>query len=351
MLRMNAQASRSTTPESILEVGEIVEEDFDSPPLQELINEMNITVGKYFRAERNSAYESVHEVVHRCIRAASIMYGEAVARIDAEGFQWDQVKLDQDLVDFIEADYNIERLALKRQDEHRARRLNITRLLSLSEDNPELEHLRSLCGGIIVPKPEGYRPNAKCFREIRVVLLLQRIFYEWSLLTTRRLPLKIPVRDPKKFPAASVYKRPLHRSYKATYPAIDKMLSALHDQRLGLNLPNRVLYQTASTQKGVLKHAIKADSKAGRAITDISYCEPPILNGEWASAWAADTYGSITHPTIVDVVLMILDTIDKLQAADPKFSLNDIRFWKVDVSGAFTWLAIGRSLYGSGYGQ
>jgi hypothetical protein len=49
-------------------------------------------------------------------------------------------------------------------------------------------------------------------------------------------------------------------------------------------------------------------------------------------------YGGITHPTIVDVVLMILDTIDKVQLRDPSVQIEELYFWKVDISGAFTWL-------------
>jgi hypothetical protein len=49
-------------------------------------------------------------------------------------------------------------------------------------------------------------------------------------------------------------------------------------------------------------------------------------------------YGSISHPTIIDVVLMILDTIDKIQNQDPNMDLRELQFWKVDISGAFQWL-------------
>ena len=35
---------------------------------------------------------------------------------------------------------------------------------------------------------------------------------------------------------------------------------------------------------------------------------------------------------------MILDTIDKVQLLNPEVNLKELQFWKVDISGAFTWL-------------
>jgi hypothetical protein len=297
---------------------------------------MEVTVANYFKP--HSAYESVREVTVRCIKSASKIYGEDEARKGAEGFEWDPAKLAADQAAFEAADFSITTMALTRQDELRPQRLNVGRLLSLSADNPEMEHLRSLCGGIIVPKPEGDRPNAKCFREVKEVFLIQKVFCHWSNSTPRSKPLTTPVKEVLTSPAAKVYDHQLHRSYRDTWPAIDKMLSELHDKRLGFNLSKTLLFQTDSTHLSQLKHTLKADTISGRTITDLTWGVPPILNGDYASDWASDMYGSITHPTIVDVVLMILDTVDRVQLQDPNVNLEDLHFWKVDISGAFTWL-------------
>lgn len=149
-------------------------------------------------------------------------------------------------------------MALTQQDELCLQKLNLTRLLFLSEDNPEMDHLRSLCGGIIVPKPEGYRPNANCFRGLKEVLLIQKNFCHWSNCTHRKQPLSAPVKDVLSYPAAKIYSRTLHRSYKDTWPAIDKMLSELHDQGLGFNFSKTVLFRTDSVHLSQLKHTLKA---------------------------------------------------------------------------------------------
>ena len=173
---MGVQASR--VPHQISSSSK---EEFELPSLNKLVREMEVTVKMYFTPGTNSAYESVHEVTVRCIKSASRIYGAEEARKDSVGFKWNPVKLADDLAAFVASDYNIAAMAVTRQDLHRPRRLNVSRLASLSADNPEIEHLRSLCGGIIVPKPDGYRPNAKCFREIKDVLLLQRTFSHWSI--------------------------------------------------------------------------------------------------------------------------------------------------------------------------
>jgi hypothetical protein len=117
MLRMAAQASRprsSSQPLPVFEVGEIVEDnDLTHPALQQLIREMEFTVVLYFKSGSNHAYTSVREVVCRCIRAASRIYGEQEAREWAIGFKWDQKKLLKDYEDFKAADFELETMVLR----------------------------------------------------------------------------------------------------------------------------------------------------------------------------------------------------------------------------------------------
>jgi hypothetical protein len=245
MLRMKVQSSRPVT----IRPGKVTEphdEIIKLPALQDLISEIEGTVGRYFKPGANSAYESVRDVSIRCVKSASKIYGEEAARREAEGFKWDPTKLASDQAEYEASGFNLAVMALKRQDSFRPQRLNLTRLLSLSAENPEMEHLGSLCKGIIVPKPEGYRPNAKCFREVKEVLVIQRFFCQWSNRTRRRNPLGTPVKECLTSPAAKVYDQPLHRSYKDTWPAIDKMLSDLHDKGLGFNLSKALLFRTES---------------------------------------------------------------------------------------------------------
>ena len=229
-------------------------------------------------------------------------------------------------------------MARTRQSEMRADRLNLERVKSLSADNPEIEHVKSLCGGIIVPKPEGFRPNAKCNREINEVLAMQLAFHKWSLGTVRKIPLAEEVKDPVECPAARRYDRALHPSYGKVYPAVDKLLYEIQKQGLGWVLSRELLQEHDSIHMSLAKWALKYDKLCGRNITDLSFGVGPILNGVWASDAAADLYGEIHHPTIVDIVIMILEAWEKIEITHPDAELKDLYFYKVDVSGAYTWL-------------
>ena len=79
---------------------------------------------------------------------------------------------------------------------------------------------------------------------------------------------------------------------------------------------------------------MKFDKLCGRNTSDLSFGEGPILNGDWAKDAAAEMYGEVHHPTIVDIVLMILDAWDKVKLTSPDAKLEDLYFYKVDVSGA-----------------
>ena len=189
-----------------------------------------------------------------------------------------------------------------------------------------------------MPKPVGFRPNAKCNREIKDVLCLQLAFYNWSLNTVRKTPLQEAVKDPVQFPAATRYNRPLHPSYERVHPAVDKLLSEIHKQRLGWVLSRELLQGCDSVRMSLAKWAEKSEQIYGRNITDLSFGEGPILNSVWARDEAAAMYGEIHHPTIIDIVLMILDVWDNVKLSNPDALLEDLRFWKVDVSEAYTWL-------------
>ncbi len=120
MLRMGAQASRLVIVPPASKMSETRDEILELPALQSLIRKIEGTVVRYFKPEATSAYGSVHDVSVRCIKSASKIYGEEAARKEAEGFEWDPVKLANDQAAFVAADCKITTMALTRQDEHRS---------------------------------------------------------------------------------------------------------------------------------------------------------------------------------------------------------------------------------------
>ena len=326
-------------------------DDLEGRPLQELVAEVESILSRYFNLSPNNAYQSVSEVVKRCIRTSSEIYGESEAREWAKGFTFDSNRIQNDINLYEQCGHDIATMAKVKQDALRPGRLHLRRLESLSPDNPELNRLKSLCHGIITPKPEGFHHNAPCNAEIWRRNQIQKAFFIWSEQTDHRPELSF-VRNRTKtssvnetrainpviFPAAELYQEGFHRSYSDTFPAVDKMLGDLHNQGLGIIIPRSLLQQHSSIHINLAKWAKKKRKRSGRNITDLSFCKKPRINGEWAKAAAAEMYGEVKHPTITDIVLMILKVLADARSTNPLIQLEDLRFWKVDVSGAYTWL-------------
>ena len=53
----------------------------------------------------------------------------------------------------------------------------------------------------------------------------------------------------------------------------------------------------------------------------------------------ASYYGEIRHPTIEDIVKMILKLWARAQERDPETRWEDLRLWKMDLKGAYTLLS------------
>jgi hypothetical protein len=98
---------------------------------------------------------------------------------------------------FEESGCDIVKMATIRLDALRSNRLNVDRVAGLKSDNPEIDRLLGLCGGMTVPKPEGLVSNG------------------------------------------ATSEKGLHSAYKRVHHAVDKMLGDFHDQQLGFILPEK----------------------------------------------------------------------------------------------------------------
>jgi hypothetical protein len=185
--------------------------------------------------------------------------------------------------------------------------------------------------------PPGFRANALSDPDIRVILSMQKALFGWSQATPGILT---KARDPKLDPVVERCKRPMHKSYLGTSKAVDTMLAKLRDQRVGFVLPKQLVQATSTRHQFNGKWTSKDGKMIGRNIVDMSYGEPPYLNGKWAKNLAADFYGKIEHLTLSSIVLMILDMFDKLKAEDPMLIWEDMTMWIMDIASAYSHLGI-----------
>jgi hypothetical protein len=255
------------------------------------VDETISVVQNYFAPSGGKSWPSVADVVLECFIVADKVYGEDQANEFAKDFKWKESQLTEDLAAYVESGHDIGVMVSARQEMYREKRLNLKRVGRLRSDNPEIPKLIGLCEGMIVPLPPDFRANALCDKEIERLICMQRAFFAWA---SEKFGANA-ARDPSVDPCVVPYNRPLHKSYQRTYMAVDMMLSTLRDQRVAFILPRELLQQHSTLHMLQGKWVSKAGKDIGRNISDMSYGEPPYLNGEDAKKAAAVKYGAIVH--------------------------------------------------------
>jgi hypothetical protein len=118
------------------------------------------------------------------------------------------------------------------------------------------------------------------------------------------------------------------------------MLSKLRDARVGFVLDKPLVQKHSTLHQMNGKWTSKWGKEIGRNIGDMSFGEPPYLNGDWAKEAAAAFYGKIVHPTLSEIVNMLLDVFDKKKASQPDLKWTHMVIWVMDIAGAYTHLSI-----------
>ena len=114
------------------------------------------------------------------------------------------------------------------------------------------------------------------------------------------------------------------------------MLNVLVDREACFVLPREIVQQHSTLHFMVGKWTSKQGKDIGRNIGDMSYGQPPYLNGEFAKQASAEFYGQIVHPTLEDLVLMMLNTFDKKKSEVLELKWEDMVIWVMDIEAAYT---------------
>jgi hypothetical protein len=141
-------------------------------------------------------------------------------------------------------------------------------------------------------------------------------------------------------------KPPLRRKYIMTKWAVDKMIfEGFRAKGLAFILPLAVVESLPTrVHFSPLSWAPKPKKTKGRNICDTGnkgrkhLRGPPVLNGPEVKEMVDALWGTIEHPTLNDIVNMCLDFYSAASACDSSVSWDDLRLWKMDLSGAFTLL-------------
>ena len=238
----------------------------------------------------------VREFVAEAYRIADTDYGVKEAAQWGDGFTIPTEAVDEDEELLDRHGGNFEALVKERQGELLSGRLNHDRINRLHEENPEIERLRDLVGGMQIPLPPGFKPNG------------QRV---WPKMRSR---------------------------YLQTASAVDKMVFELRKQKLAVIIRKARAKQIKNIHLSPAHWTKKKNKLQGRNLIDSSDGKEGALNSEEVKEMAVELWEPIKHPTIVTFMKKFIVRYDLKVAANPRLSWDDFSIFKMDLRGAFNLL-------------
>lgn len=268
-----------------------------SESLEAVVRGIAETARAYFAA--GSECESEIETIAReALVASDEDYGVAAAIAWAGGYEFPREMIESDIRCLRAAMLDFEKMVSRRLKTLGPDRLNKQRAAALSDDNPEKALMIELADGMFVPIPDGFAPNGK---------------------------------------SATA---DLRSSYIKVHPAVNKMLGDVVLQGLAFLLPKAMAISHVPNLHLCTAHwTPKKGKPCGRPIGDLTHVEGTPLNTVETAAAAEQHYGPISHPTIDDIVRMIVDFWAAATRRDPAAKWSDVRLWKMDLRGAYTLLS------------
>ena len=224
------------------------------------------------------------------IIASDDQYGVDAAVAWADKYVFPREMLESDVRRFQAAQLDLVAMVARRLKLLSSDRLSGERVERLKADNPERTLLFDLAVGMRVPRPTGNKPNGSQ-------------------------------------PVAA-----LRSTYLKVSSAMKKMLGGIVEQRLAFLLPKAMAVRYISNlHVGAAHWTPKKGKPSGRPIGDLTYVTGTPLNSEETMAAAAEFYGAIRHPTIAEMVRMMLSFWEKAVEADPTVQWGKLRLWKMDL--------------------
>ena len=239
----------------------------------------------------------VREIVAASIAAADIRYGKKEAIAWGNEFTIPEETVRKDEEDFKRHGYDLERLVEERKAVLSKDRLSEERVERLSPDNPEREHLLKLVEGMPVLVAKDFKPNGD----------------NWP----RR-----------------------RKDYEEVHSSVDRcFMEAFANQGLAIVLTEATVREMIgdAVHMSVAGWAEKYGKLAGRPITDGSSGEGEgrsVLNTKEAKELCDALWGAIGHPTLTDLVQMVLEMQEQPQHTGGA----GLTLWATDVASAYTKL-------------
>ena len=272
----------------------------------EVVQRLVASVTNYFPKFAEESKGGLRDIANEAYILADQTYGMSEAVKWADGFEIPAASVAEDVDRLKAAGGCIATMARQARESRMNNRLSEERaVLVLSSENPERDKLAGFGrDGVPVPVSEG-------------------------------------------FVACGVEGRPkLRRKYTDAKWAVDRMIfEGFRAKGLAFILPLSIV-TTLSTRVhfSPLSWAPKQGKAKGRNICDTGDKGrkkpggPSVLNSKEVKERVDTMWGEIRHPTLTDIVNMILHYYDVARIEEQSVQWNDLRLWKMDLSGAFTLL-------------
>ena len=240
--------------------------------------------------EERVSHEELAKLVTRVVQQCDTSYSSKDAVEWAAGYEFPVGIVEKDTQDLERHGGDFTLLVRERHAHMLSDRMNIERLGKWPEDDPNIDILRGLVPGMRVPVDSRFEP-------------------------------------------ACVPPKPREKYLKVA-PAVNKMVTALAEQGLAVLLPTSVAIKIPGIHYSPISWVPKSNKAQGRPVVDSSWAENGRpLNTPEVSKKVEEMYGKINHPTVTDLVEMILRQVDV-------HGWEDLCLWKMDLANAFGLLFI-----------
>lgn len=237
-------------------------------------------------------------LVEDAYRTTDLIFGKREAISYGRGFEWPPGVRVRDIQRAVECQQSLELMAQQRQVASAHDRLSVERIEKVvSREDPDRALLLKLVTGMEVLVGPHFEPN----------------------------------NTPPK----------MRQLYKEVSGAVNKGLLKLWEADLVFIFPKEAMGGFGSIHYSPVHWTTKVGKESGRALFDSKDDSfGPALNSDAARELLEGMYGAIRHPSIDDIVRMILDYAAQCeQEYGAKFKWDDLILWKGDLKGAFTLLS------------
>jgi len=266
------------------------DDDMEMDGFKDRVREIFTHVTSWFRSLQIQESE-LSTIIREAFKIADLNYGVKQANEWAHGFTFPEGTGDVDASLLRSLDFNFPDLVRRKQAQRRPERFNLDRLkYMVPETDPDWYILVDLASGMSIVTDPDFSPNG--------------------------------------------HPPPFRKRYLDVQACVNKIMYEKYSGGEVVLIPKDVALQIPGIHFSSMHWTTKPNVMKGRPLGDPSNAKTGCaLNGGSTRELVRAKWGDIHHPTLTDIIRMILVMVDK-------YGIGNIRLWKMDLSNAFGLLDI-----------